>query len=422
MSQPTRILLALVVGLVVGIVLAGQAPTTAAAIADYTDPIGTAWLNALRMTIVPLVVGLLVTGIAATAKAARASRLAGYAILAFMVILWLSAIVGALATPLLLDLWPIPAAAAEALRSSFAAAGSVGEMPPFSEFLAAIVPTNPLAAAANDAFMPMIVFVLVFAFAVTRLPEAQRTTLTSFFQALADAMLIVIHWVLWLAPIGVGALAYGVGARTGAAAFGALAHYIAIVSVTGLVVWLCAYPLAVFGGRAPLGRFVRAIVPPQAVALSTQSSLASLPAMLGSAERLGVPVATSGVVLPLAVAMFRSTGPAMNMAVAIYVAHIFGMELSATQLAIGVAVAATTTLGAVSLPGTVSFVSSIAPIAIAMGVPIEPLAILIAVETLPDIVRTLGNVTMDVAVTDAISERTGGNDTPRSEADALLER
>ena len=101
-----------------------------------------------------------------------------------------------------------------------------------------------------------------------------------------------------------------------------------------------------------------------------------------------MPVAASGVVLPLAVAMFRATGPAMNLAVAIYVAHWFGIELTPAQIASGVAAAATTTMGAVGLPGQVSFVTSIAPICLAMGVPIEPLALLIAVETLPDIIRT----------------------------------
>jgi len=111
--------------------------------------------------------------------------------------------------------------------------------------------------------------------------------------------------------------------------------------------------------------------------------------------------------MPVAVAIFRATGPAMNLAVAIYVAHWMGVELTPWMLAAGVAAAATTTLGAVSLPGTVSFVTSIAPISLAMGVPVEPLALLIAVETFPDIMRTLGNVTMDMAVTTTISERAG---------------
>jgi proton glutamate symport protein len=146
------------------------------------------------------------------------------------------------------------------------------------------------------------------------------------------------------------------------------------------------------------------VAPAQAVAISTQSSLASLPPMLASAERLGVPLHAGGVVLPLAVALFRATSPAMNLAVVFYIAYWFGVELGPMQIAAGVATAAITTMGSVSLPGQVSFVTSITPIALAMGVPLEPLALLIAVEMLPDVVRTLGNVTMDVAVTKIASK------------------
>jgi hypothetical protein len=118
----------------------------------------------------------------------------------------------------------------------------------------------------------------------------------------------------------------------------------------------------------------------------------------------------SDFVLPLAVAIFRGTSPAMNMAVAIYVAYLTGTPLSAWTLAAGVLVAFLVSLSSVSLPGTLSFVVSVGPIAMAMGVPIEPLALLVAVEMLPDIMRTLGNVTADVAVTAAVDrndERTG---------------
>ncbi|PCD04274.1 sodium:dicarboxylate symporter [Sphingomonas spermidinifaciens] len=420
MSQPMRILLALVGGIAAGVALAAWRPDAALAGTAVAQPIGTMWLNALRMTIVPLVVALLVTGVAATARAARASKLAGRAIAVFLVCLWTSSALGALFTLTLLDLFPLGAAAGAALKASFTSAAPVGPVPPFSDFLIAMVPTNPVAAAAEDAFLPLIVFTVTFAFALTRLAEEPRELLTRFFQAVADAMLVMITWVLWLAPLGVFALAYVVGAKAGTAAFGALVHYVAVVAGTGVLVWLLAYPTAMLAGRVPLRRFLRAIAPAQAVAISTQSSLASLPAMLRGTEALGLPVAASGVVLPLAVAIFRFTGPAMNLSVALYVAHVFGIRLGPEQVAIGIAAAAITTLGAVSLPGTISFVSSIAPIALAMGVPIEPLALLVAVETLPDIVRTLGNVTMDVAVTSVVT-RGQGEGLDRSEADAMLE-
>jgi len=146
------------------------------------------------------------------------------------------------------------------------------------------------------------------------------------------------------------------------------------------------------------------------VAISTQSSLASLPAMLAATRSLGVRETVADVTLPLSVALFRATGPAMNLAVAIYVAHWLGIEVGMPAMIAGTAVAAVASYGAVSLPGQVSFFTSIAPIAFAMGVPVAPLAILIAVETIPDIFRTLGNVTWDVAVTGAVDRRAGSTD------------
>jgi Na+/H+-dicarboxylate symporter len=395
-----------------GIAAAKGSQDFAAGAANLADPIGNLWLNGLRMTIVPLLVALLVTGIAQTAEAAKAGKIAGRTLAWIIVLMTLSAVAGAILTPFFLSVAPMPAASADALRSALTSTTPVGEVPPFADFLRSIVPTNPISAAANDAILPLIIFTGVFAFAVTRLPVEPRTTLTSFFSALADAMIIVIEWVLKLAPIGVFALAFVVGARSGAAAFGAVLHYILLVSAVGVVVSLFAYPLAVLGGRVPLGRFARTIAPVQALAISTQSSLACLPIMLKKSEALGVPERTAGIVLPLAVALLRATGPAMNLAVALYVASWFGVELGPAQYAVAILAAVLTSMGSVSLPGQVSFVTAIAPICLLIGAPIEALALLIAVEVLPDIVRTLGNVMMDVAVTTTVSRQAGETQDP----------
>lgn len=419
MSQTTRILLSLILGLLAGIAsiaVGGAWVDSAVAVAQ---PIGDTWLNGLRMTIVPLIVALLVTGIAATAETARSGRIASRSLLLFMTLLVIAAATAALLTPLYLSLWPLPRESAAALKAALGSAQQVGDMPGFGAFIKSIVPTNPIAAAANDAIVPLIVFTMIFAFAVTRLPTEQRKTLTDFFQAIADTMLVMIGWVLWLAPIGVGALAFVVGARAGTGAVGALVHYIVIVSAVGASISLLAYPLALIAGRRGLIAFARAVAPAQAVAISTQSSLASLPAMLRGAATLGVPVEASGVVLPLAVALFRVTAPPMNLAVILYIAHWYGIELTPFQFAVGIAAAAVTTFSGVGLPGQITFFASVAPIGLAMGVPIEALGLLIAVETIPDIFRTIGNVTMDVAVTTVISERVGA-DAETSEADTIL--
>ncbi len=419
MSQPTRILLSLILGLIAGI---GSIGTGGAWVDDavaVAQPVGDTWLNGLRMTIVPLVVALLVTGIAGTAETARSGRIAARSLFLFFSFLVAASALSALLTPAYLALFPLPQASAAALKSSLIGAQAVSDVAGMGDFLKSLIPTNPVAAAANDAIVPLIVFTMAFAFAITRLPDVQRKMLTAFFQAIADAMLVMVGWVLWLAPLGVGALAYVVGARAGSGAVGALVHYILIVSAVGVTISLIAYPVAMIGGRRGLVAFARSIAPAQAIAISTQSSLASLPAMLRGAGALGVPVATSGVVLPLAVAVFRVTAPPMNLAVMLYVAHWYGIALSPAQYVTAVAVASITTFSGVGLPGQITFYAGVAPIGLAIGVPIEALGLLIAVETIPDIFRTIGNVTMDVAVTTVISERVAGSD-ESSEADALL--
>jgi proton glutamate symport protein len=407
LSQPTRIFLALLVGLAAGIAAAWSGASWVERSAAIAEPIGGMWLNALQMTIVPLVISLIITGIAGAAEAARASRLAARSLILFAALLLTSSIAAALLTPLLLNLFPLPVESAASLRDALSGTTAPGAAPSFADFLRSIVPTNPIAAASNTAVLPLIVFVLVFAFAMTRLPTAPRATLVGFFQAIADTMLIVINWVLWIGPVGVLALAYVVGARAGGPAFHALAHYVLIVSGVGTVIWLAAWPLALVGARIGPLRFTRAVMASQALAFSTQSSLACLPAMLRAAGKLDVPVGASGIVLPMAVAVFRATGPAMNLAVAIYIAYWFGYTLTPMQLTLGVVAAATTTIGAAGIPGQATFFASIAPICIAMGLPIEPLALLIAVETLPDLMRTMGNVSMDVAATATVAHHSG---------------
>jgi len=409
-AAPTFIGLALGLGL--GRLLRGT--RAGEAVLSVAGPLGKLWLQGLTMTILPLVAALLFTGIVETVAAARAGAMARRTLGFIVGILAASAALGTLLTPLLLKLWPVPANAAAAMGAQSV---DPGPIPTMADFLGSLIPGNIVAAASNGAILPVIVFFSLFAIASTRLADVQRRTLATFFEAVAGAMMVVIGWVLAVAPLGVFGLAFGVAESSGGAAIAALAHYIATLASVGGVVLIGAYVLAIFvGRRAPLA-FIRAMLPAQAVALSTQSSLASLPAMLESCRRLGLRESTGEFALPLAVALFRSTGPAMNVGVAIYAAHLTGTQLSPLVLAAGGLTAFATTFGAVSLPGAISFVTSIGPIAIAMGVPVQPLALLVAVEMLPDIMRTVGNVTMDVAITSAVDRLEGeaeGNESHQS--------
>jgi proton glutamate symport protein len=398
---------ALVLGLVAGLAAAfldegiREPALRAAAI------VGGLWLNALKMIVIPLIVALLILGIAQGAEAARAGGLAARTMVWFVAVYFCSAVFGALTITVLLGAFPLPDAAIQALRSGLATLGTTtASAPPVSEFLGNIVPDNAIAAAAEGNVLQLVVFTFLFALAATRIPERSRDSLLSFFEAVRDTLLVLIGWVLWIAPIGVFALAFALATGAGGAAVAALAHYVVLLCAIGALFGLSGYALAVFAGRRPLPAFAKAMLLPQSVAVSTRSSLASIPAMLVAARRLGVRERVADVTFPMIGALFRPTGPAMNVAVAFYVAHWLGLEPSAAQIAAAIAIATVISFGAISVPGEASFITSIAPVAMALGVPIAPLALLVAVEMIPDIFRTVGNVTIDVAVTTAVDEGT----------------
>ena len=372
--------------------------------------IGGLWLNALKMTVIPLVVALLVVGIAKGAEAARGGRIAGRSVVWIVVICTASAIVGMATIQLLTMAFPLPQSAAQALQAGLAGldpTAAPASVPAFADFFRGVIPDNVVAAASKGDVLPLVVFALLFALAATRIPQQGRRSLIGLFEAVADALLVIIGWVLWIAPLGVFALAFTVGASAGGAAFAGLGHYIVLISIVGVVITLVGYPIAIVAGRISAGSFIRSMIAPQSVAISTRSSLASLPAMLAAARVMRIREQVADVTLPIAVALFRATGPAMNVAVAFYVAHWLGYEPTLTQVIAATAVGAVMSYAAISLPGEISFISSIAPIAMALGVPIAPLALLVAVEMVPDIIRTLGNVTLDVAVTAAVDRGVG---------------
>jgi Na+/H+-dicarboxylate symporter len=270
-----------------------------------------------------------------------------------------------------------------------------------------------VAAAAGNAVLPLVIFALFFAFAVTQLPAAQRAFLVLLFESVAGAMIIIVKWVLLAAPLGVFALALTLGLRSGLGSTGALFHYVLLVSAACIAVVLVCYLLAALFGRAGPLRFARAIAPAQVVAFSTQSSLGTLPVMVEIARKsLGVPEHVAGLVLPLAVAVFRLTSPVANLAVVLFICHVSGIEPTLPQMVAAGLVAFAVSISSVGLPGQVSFFVSVAPICFALGAPIDLLPLLLAVEVIPDIFRTVGNVTADLTVAAILGREEDGEKEP----------
>lgn len=407
MSSTTRVLLGLAGGAALGLLLAWWDATTAATVADVVHPVGRLWLNALQMTVVPLVAALVVIGVNTASDAAASGRTARRAIGCFLVLLSAAAAFTAIVAPLLLSLLPRDAGLAAALRAATDTAAPTTAPPALADWFTAIIPANAIAAAAQSAMLPLVVFALFAGFALTRIEPARRRRLLELVQGVADVMIVIVRWVLWAAPLGVFALVLAVCARVGTGMLGAFGTYILLQVLLYLAVTIALYAVAVVAGGEPLRRFAVHILPAQTIAASTQSSLASLPAMVESARtRLGYPLAVTSLVLPMAVSLFRITSPVQYLGVAAFIAWAYGIDLTAAQLAAGAALAVVISMGSVGLPGQVSFMATNLPVTQAMGLPVEPLGLLLALDTIPDVFATVGNVTADLAATSVVARRT----------------
>ena len=406
MSQTARVLAGLVAGIVLGILLAWLAPETGLRIAALVEPFGKLWLNALQMTVVPLVFALVVVGINQASDAAHSGRVAQQAIVSFVILLTAAAAMTAVLAPLALSmLQPDPAVAA-ALRghAQDIAAPSGG----WADALVAIVPSNAFAAAAASAMLPLVTFALFFGFALTRLAPEPRAQVVGLLKAISDAMIVIVHWVLWAAPVGIFALVLALTARAGLGMLQALGIYILLECALYVLAVVLLIAVAVTVGKRRFRHFMAGLVPVQAVAASTQSSLATLPAMLDSASsRLGIPARVSGLVLPMAASLFRITSPIQYLATASFIAWALGVDLTAAQLATGVALSVLVSMDSVGLPGQAIFLATNLPVTTAMGLPIAPLPVLMAVDAIPDVLATVGNVTGDMAATAVVAARCG---------------
>src|SRR5215831_7387426 len=260
-SPTTRILIGLVAGALGGLLLAWFDAPLAAAAADFAQPIGKLWLNALQMTVVPLVFALVIVGVSAANDAAASGRTARRAIAVFAVLLSAGAVFVAVVAPMLLSLLPRDPALIEKLRAAMPAVAASGAQPGFGDWIATVVPSNAIAAAAQSAMLPLVVFALFFGFALTRVEPVRRARMIEFFQTLADTMIIIVRWVLWAAPLGVFALVLAVCARAGSGVISALGWYIALQCTMYLTITLLLYPVVVLFGGENLRRFAAGIFP-----------------------------------------------------------------------------------------------------------------------------------------------------------------
>ena len=387
------IALGLVAGLAVGLVAAASGVPALIGFAEGVEPIGTAFVNLLKMVVVPLVTTVIFVGVARLGDLRRLGRLGGLTLAFFLVTTVASVLIGMVVMRLFLPL--ASASAAQAM----AATPEAPTLPGFVDFLVSLIPSNPFEAAADGALLPLIVFTVLVAAATGALPAAQRNSLLQLADSLAAALVKLVHWILVVAPVGIFALAAPVTARAGWAILQSLGAFVLAVLV-GLVLFIAVVylPAVRFLGGTSGPRFLRACVSAQAIAAGTTSSAATVPAMLEAADRdLGTAAPVSGFVIPLGAGVGRAGSALFQGAAIVFLAWLYRVPLPAAGVlgALGATVLVSFTVAGV--PG--GSVLSLAPALGTIGIPLDGMAVLLGVDRIPDMARTATNVTGTLAAT-----------------------
>ena len=398
---------AMAAGLVAGVVLGlaaalTQSPLLLAVSERWLRPFGVLFANLLSMVVIPLVVAALFAGVAGLGDLRRLGRL-GTRTLGFFWGTTIAAIViGFLVALLILPLRSITPELQAALRAaapvdSSSVRHAAEQLPGGARVLIELIPTNPVRAAVDGSLLPLIVFTTIFAVATAALPDEKRRALTELADVTTQALVRIVHWVLLLAPLGICALVAGAVALFGPALFKAMGLFVGAVIVgLALFVGLVYLPAVALVARLGPARFLGAIRASALMAFSTTSSVASLPVMLdaaGSDLRISLPVAS--FVLPLGASIGRA-GSALFQAVAVlFVAQLYGVSLGPGSLVQAGAAVFLTSLSVASVPS--ASIVSLAPAFAATGLPLAGLPLLLGLDRIPDMFRTMTNVIGDMS-------------------------
>jgi Na+/H+-dicarboxylate symporter len=388
----------LIVGLGFGLLASVTESPPLLAVASGFAPVGTAFVNLIKVVVVPLVATLLFTGVATLGDLRKLGRLGGLTLLFF----WTTTLIG-IAIGMAFTAAALPLAGP---AGSVQATGQVvaPELPGIVDFLVSLIPSNVLQVAAAGDLLPLMVFTVLFGAAAGVLPIEERRRLLDVSEAITKALITLVHWVLWTAPLGVFALAASVTAETGLGMLRSLAVFVLVVCV-GLVflVAVVFLPAVHFWGRMSVLKFLRANMATVPIAFSTTSSAATLPAMYEAAEEgLGISRTVTSFVIPAGAAINRPGSALFQGSAIVFLAHLYGVNLGLEGF-VGAFLA--TFLVAMTVAGVPSAsIMTLPPALAAAGVPLDGLGILLGVDRIPDMVRTAVNVTGHMAAC-AVLER-----------------
>ncbi len=391
------ILVAMIAGVLAGVAM-GQT-------ASIFAPLGTLFIQLIKMLVVPLVAVSIISG-AATLGGSRSAGKIGAVSIGYIMLTTVVAIVIAILAGLIFK--PGAGLSAESVNMLMAGAEAIeGEQPVLSfwDTVIGMIPENPIRAFADGNILQIIVFGLFLGFGIAAISPSKRDKVIAGLNSLLDALIWCIGKVMWVAPIGVFGL---MADATGTFGFDVLlkvANLLWVDLLAVLIVGLVLYPLSIaLFSRVGVRQFFKAMLRPQVIAFSTASSMATLPVTLGACDRMGISKETSGFVIPLG-ATINMTGNAIYYTlVAIFFAQFYGIELSMAQY---VAITVTASLGSIGQAGVPGPTLMVVAVLVAAGIPIEGLPMLYALDRIFDMIRTVLNITGDAACA-AVTDRVAG--------------
>ena len=396
MNLSFRILTGLLLGSIAGLMISRSNSALFVNLPGLLAPLGSLWVNAIRMTIMPLLMALVVVAIAGQGRSGRVLAIGGKTLSLFVGLILLSSLFALLFAAPLIGLLEICSENSNVVLASSQVTAERAPLPPFKDWLIGLIPANPFAAAANGDILPLMIFTVVFSLALIQIDERLAKNVITFFEATKQALLVVIAWIMELAPYGIFALVLPITANLGTESVRLLGTF--ILMVCGLIVLLSA---CIYLGLWVLGhdikKFAKTMAPVQVIGFGTRSSLATLPATIAASEILGVSQKTAGLVLPAAVTLFKFASPLARTAGTYFIAALYGIDLTVSEFVV------------ISLAvGLLSFYSPgipsgglliMTPVYLALGLPVEGIGLLIAIDLIVDMFITAANVTANLGAT-----------------------
>ncbi len=417
----TQIITGLVLGLIFGLVVIKTSIPNSFTL-DYIKPIGTIFINALKMIAVPLVLASLIVGVSNLGDISKLSRIGGKTISIYLITTVLAVSIGLILVNIFQPGKSLPLETRENLMKMYEgdAGSKAGQAEQFQQQsplqpVVDIVPENIFKATAdNSAMLQVVFFAILVGIALLQIPKSKANPVIAFFDGFNDVIIQIVNYIMMIAPIGVFALMAsliveiaGDNPDSALQLLLALLKYSLVVLGGLFIMVLAVYPLILKAfTKVKFQDFFKAIRPAQLLAFSTSSSSATLPVTMKQVEEeLGVSEEVSSFVLPLG-ATVNMDGTSLYQGVAaVFIAQALGMELTLSQQLMIVLTATLASIGSAGVPGAGLIMLII--VLESIGVPAAGIALIIAPDRILDMFRTVVNVTGDAAVCTIVASTEG---------------